>query len=46
MTVAIDALNRRYGRAIVSVGPWNSPAGSYAGGKISYMRIPTAADFS
>lgn len=46
VTSAIDALNRRYGRTLVSVGPWTPPPGGYAGGKISYTRIPRAEDFA
>lgn len=44
-TTAIDALNRKYGRTLVSIGPWTPPPGGYAGGKISYTRIPRAEDF-
>jgi DNA polymerase-4 len=44
-TEAIDALNREYGRTVVSLGPWTPPPGGYAGGKISYTRIPNAEDF-
>jgi DNA polymerase-4 len=44
-TAAIDGLNSKYGRTLVSVGPWVSPPGGYAGGKISYTRIPRAEDF-
>ena len=44
-TEAIDRLNRRYGRTLVSVGLWTPPNGGYAGGKISYTRIPRAEDF-
>jgi DNA polymerase-4 len=44
-TDAIDALNRKYGRTVVSLGPWTPPPGGYAGGKISYTRIPSAEDF-
>jgi DNA polymerase-4 len=44
-TAAIDALNRKYGRTMVSIGPWTPPPGGYAGGKISYTRIPRAEDF-
>jgi len=44
-TAAIDALNRKYGRTLVSVGPWTPPPGGYAGGKISYTRIPRPEDF-
>lgn len=42
---AIDALNTRYGRTVVSYGPWRPPAGGHVGGKISYTRIPSAEDF-
>lgn len=45
VTAAIDALNRKYGRTLVSIGPWTPPPGGYAGGKISYTRIPAAEDF-
>jgi DNA polymerase-4 len=44
-TDAIDALNRKHGRTLVSIGPWTPPPGGYAGGKISYTRIPRAEDF-
>lgn len=44
ITAAIDSLNRRYGCTLVHVGEWNPP-GEYAGGKISYTRIPSAEDF-
>jgi DNA polymerase-4 len=43
-TAAIDGLNSKYGRTLISVGPWTS-AGEFAGGKISYSRIPRAEDF-
>lgn len=42
---AIDNLNRKHGRTLVSQGPWEPPPGGYAGGKISYTRIPRAEDF-
>jgi len=45
MTHCIDDLNRRYGRTVVSIGPWSPPPGGNAGGKISYTRIPSAEDF-
>lgn len=45
LTSAIDGLNRKYGRTLVSLGPWVPPPGGYAGGKISYTRIPRAEDF-
>lgn len=44
-TTAIDFLNTKYGQTIVSIGPWKPPAGGYAGGKISYTRVPSAEDF-
>jgi DNA polymerase-4 len=44
-TAAIDGLNRKHGRTLVSLGPWIPPPGGYAGGKISYTRIPRAEDF-
>jgi DNA polymerase IV len=44
-TDAIDTLNAKYGRTLVSVGTWVPPPGGYAGGKISYTRIPSAEDF-
>lgn len=44
-TAAIDNLNRRYGLTLVSVGPWTPPPGGYAGGKITYTRIPRQEDF-
>jgi DNA polymerase-4 len=44
-TAAIDKLNRKHGRTLISVGPWTPPPGGYAGGKISYTRIPRAEDF-
>lgn len=45
VTEAVDAINSRYGRTLVSLGPWSPPPGGYAGGKISYTRIPSAEDF-
>ena len=45
LTSAIDGLNRKYGRTLVSLGTWVPPPGGYAGGKISYTRIPRAEDF-
>lgn len=42
---AVDELNARYGGTVVSLGPWNPPAGGHVGGKISYTRIPSAEDF-
>ena len=45
VTSAVDFLNAKYGRTIVSLGSWTPPPGGYAGGKISYTRIPRAEDF-
>ena len=45
ITHAVDHLNTRYGRTIVSLGKWTPPPGGNAGGKISYTRIPRAEDF-
>ncbi len=44
VTAAIDSLNRKYGKTLVSIGPWVPPPGGYAGAKISYTRIPRAED--
>jgi DNA polymerase-4 len=45
ITCAVDHLNTRYGKTIVSLGEWTPPPGGNAGGKISYTRIPHAEDF-
>ena len=45
VTTATDALNSRYGKTIVSVGPWNPPVDGHVGGKIAFTRIPSAEDF-
>jgi DNA polymerase IV len=45
VTTAMDTLNNRFGRTVVSLGPWQPPAGGHVGGKISYTRIPSAEDF-
>lgn len=45
VTDASDKLNSRFGRTVISLGPWNPPAGGHVGGKISYTRIPDAEDF-
>jgi DNA polymerase IV len=45
LTSAIDRLNMKHGRTLVSFGMWKPPPGGYAGGKISYTRIPSAEDF-
>jgi DNA polymerase IV len=45
VTKATDTLNSRYGKTIVSVGPWQPPEGGHVGGKIAFTRIPSAEDF-
>ncbi len=40
-----DRLNNKYGRTVLSLGAWRPPPGGYAGGKISYTRIPSMEDF-
>jgi DNA polymerase-4 len=45
LTNIIDGLNRKFGKRVVTVGPWTPPPGGYAGGKIAYNRIPSAEDF-
>ena len=42
---AIDVLNGRHGRSLVTQGVWAPPPGGYAGGKIAFTRIPDAKDF-
>ena len=45
VTTAMDSLNSRYGKSIVTMGPWKLPPGGNLGGKISFTRIPRAEDF-
>lgn len=45
ITHAVDGLNRKFGKRVVTLGPWTPPPGGYAGGKIAYNRIPSAEDF-
>ena len=42
---AVDHLNVKYSKSLVTMGPWKPPAGGNLGGKISYTRIPRAEDF-
>lgn len=44
-TDAIDKLNKRYRRTLVSLGPHHEPPGGYAGAKIAFGRVPDADDF-
>ncbi len=44
LTFTIDNLNQKFGKRVVSLGPW-SPSGQFAGGKIAFTRIPDAEDF-
>jgi DNA polymerase-4 len=45
VTNAMDSLNSRYGKSLVTMGPWKLPPGGNLGGKISFTRIPRAEDF-
>lgn len=45
ITNTIDRLNAKFGKRVVTLGPWTPPPGGYAGGKIAYNRIPSAEDF-
>lgn len=45
ITGAVDTLNSRYGKTLVTLGKWKVPAGGNLGGKISFTRIPRAEDF-
>ena len=42
---AMDALNSKYSSTIIHMGEWKQPAGGHVGGKISYVRTPSAEDF-
>jgi len=45
VTTTVDNLNSRYGKSLITMGPWELPAGGNLGGKISFTRIPRAEDF-
>ncbi len=45
LTNTIDLLNRKYGKRVLTLGPWTPPPGGHAGAKIAYNRIPSAEDF-
>jgi DNA polymerase IV len=40
-----DALQVRYKKPILTLGPYYEPPGGYAGAKIAFGRIPSLADF-
>ena len=44
LSVAVDALNGRYGRTLIGYGQCGEPGG-YVGAKIAYGRIPELEDF-
>jgi len=45
ITKAVDALNWKYGKTIITQGHWKLPDGGNVGGKIVFTRIPAAEDF-
>ena len=45
VTDAVDALNARYKKGVVSHGPRYEPPGGYAGAKIAFGRVPELEDF-
>lgn len=45
ITDAVDALNARYQKGVVSHGPRYDPPGGYAGAKIAFGRVPELEDF-
>lgn len=45
VTSAMDALNKKYQKTSISLGPWVEPPGGYAGAKIAFTRIPDEEDF-
>lgn len=44
ITAAMDGLNARYGRSVVTLGPWQQKYGKHLGTKIAFTRIPRAED--
>lgn len=44
ITNMIDGLNRKFGKRVLTLGPW-APPGDFIGGKIAYNRIPSREDF-
>ncbi|WCL54418.1 Y-family DNA polymerase [Gimibacter soli] len=45
LSEAADAINSKYAKTVLSVGPWTPPPGGYAGGKIAFSRVPDMEDF-
>ncbi len=45
VTRAVDHLNARYGKSLITLGSWQPPSGGNLGGKIAYTRIPAQEDF-
>jgi DNA polymerase-4 len=45
ITSVIDYLNSKFGKRVLTLGSWTPPPGGFAGGKISFTRIPSAEDF-
>lgn len=43
ITVTIDALNSKFGKRVVTLGPWAK--GQFGGGKISFTQLPDSEDF-
>lgn len=46
LSAAMDAINAKYHRTLVSLGPLTPPPGGHAGGKIAFTRIPDFKDFA
>jgi len=42
---AMDGLNAKHGKALVTMGPRTNLPGGFAGGKIAFGRVPEAEDF-
>ncbi|MEE9380711.1 MAG: hypothetical protein V3V03_04835 [Hyphomonadaceae bacterium] len=45
LTSAMDHLNLKFGKRVLTIGPWVPPPGGHLGGKIAFTRIPSAEDF-
>lgn len=44
LTASMDGLNRRYGRSVITLGPWSKKYGKHLGSKIAFTRIPSVED--